>query len=101
MYELEWRTVYAFTRGLRSNEGNKHHKNTRVSAWTVHHENAYIILFLTQHNESINDDKNDDLHASTQWPTRSVYILLMTYQSIADDVTMTRPLWCDRVISNI
>ena len=40
MYVLAWRTVYALTRGLfwclfpelRSNEGNKHQNNTRVSA---------------------------------------------------------------------
>ena len=65
MYVLEWRTVSALTRvlfwclfpELRSNEGNKHQNNTRVSAETVHHESTYIILFLTRHNESLNDDK--------------------------------------------
>ena len=63
MYALEWRIVSALTRGLfwcllpelRSNEGNKYQNNTRVSAETVRHENAYIILFLTRHNESINE----------------------------------------------
>ena len=35
--------------------------NNRVGAETVRHESTYIILFLTRHNESINDDKNDDL----------------------------------------
>ena len=72
MYVLEWRTVSAFTRGLflclfselRSNEGNKHKNNSRVSAETICHENAYIILFLTWYNEPINDDKNDDLYTS-------------------------------------
>ena len=49
---------------LRSNEGNKHQNNTRVSAETVHHVSTYIILFPTTHNESINDDKNDDLYTS-------------------------------------
>ena len=34
--------------------------------------------------------KNGDLHTS-------VYILLMTPQSIADDVTKARQLWRDRV----
>ena len=29
--------------------------NTRVSAKTVRHKSTYIILFLTRHNESIND----------------------------------------------
>ena len=64
MYVLEWRTVSALTRGLfwslfpelRSNEGNKHQNNARVSGETVRHENTYIILFLIRHNESINDD---------------------------------------------
>ena len=69
MYVLEWRTVSALTRGLfwclfpelRSNSGNKYQNNTRVSAETVRHESTYIILFLSRHNESINDDKNDNL----------------------------------------
>ena len=69
MYVLEWRTVSALTRGLfwclfpelRSNEGYKHQNNTRVSAETVRHESTYIILFLTRHDESTNDDKDDDL----------------------------------------
>ena len=55
----------------------------------------YIILFLTGHNEFINDNKNDDLHTSTACLTRLIYILLMTSQSIAVDVTMTRQLWRD------
>ena len=70
MYVLEWRTVSALTRELfwclfpelRSNEGNKHQNNTWVSAETVHHKSTYINLFLTWHNESINDDKNDNLY---------------------------------------
>ena len=49
---------------LRSNEGNKHQNNTRVSVAAVRHERTYIISFLTRHNESINDDKNDDLYTS-------------------------------------
>ena len=105
MYVLEWRTVYALTKGLfwclfpelRSIKGNKQHDSTRVSAQTVHHESTYISLFLTRHNESIKDDKNGDPHTSTPCLTRSVYILLMTSQSIADDVTMTEQLWRDRV----
>ena len=72
MYVLEWWTVYALTRGLfwslfpelQSNKGNKHQNNTQVSAETVHHKGEYIILLLTWHNESINDDKNDDLYTS-------------------------------------
>ena len=55
----------------------------------------YIILFLTRHNESINDDKNYDLHILFPCLTHSVDALLMMSQLIADDVTMTRQLWCD------
>ena len=64
MYVLEWRTVSVLTwwlfwclfPELRSNEGNKYQNNTRVSTETVRHESTYITLFLTRHNESINDD---------------------------------------------
>ena len=110
MYVLEWRIVSALKRGLfwclfpelRSNEGNKYQNNTGVSAETVRHESTYIILFPTRHNESINDYKNDELYTSSSpCLTRSVFIPLMTSQSIADDVTMTRQLWCDHVNSDI
>ena len=74
MYVLEWRIVSALTRGLfwclfpelRSNEGNKYQNNPRVSAETVRHESTYIILFLTRHNESINDYKNDEFYTSSR-----------------------------------
>ena len=109
LYELEWRTVSALTRGLFwclfpelwSNEGNKYQNNTWVSTETVRHESTYIILFLTRHNESVNDYKNDELYTSSPCLTRSVFVLLMTSQSIADDVTMTRQLWCDHVNSDM
>ena len=45
--------------------GNKYQNNTRVSAETVCHESTHITLFLTWHNESKNDDKNDDLYTSS------------------------------------
>ena len=95
MYVLEWRTASALTRGF--NEGNKYQKNTRVSVETVRQESTYIILFLTRHDESINDDKNNALNTSSPCLIRSVFVLLMTSQSIADDVTMTRQLWRDHV----
>ena len=108
MYVLSWRTVSAPTRGLfwylfpklQSNKGNKHQNNTLVSAETVHHESTYNVLFLTWHTESINDDKNDDLYTSSPCLTCSVFVLLMTSQSIAYDITMTRQLWCDHVNSD-
>ena len=109
MYVLEWRTVSVLTRGLFwclfpelwSNEGNKHQNNTRVSAETVCYESTYIILFLTWHNESINDNKKDDLYTSSLCLTHSVFVLLMMSQLIVDDVTMTRQLWRDHVNNDI
>ena len=90
MYVLEWWTVSVLTRGLFwclfpelwGNEGNKHQNKTIVSAETVCHENTYIISFLPQHNESINDDENDELFTSSPCLTLLDYILLMTSQSI-------------------
>ena len=86
MYVLEWQTVSVLTRGLfwclfpelRSKEGNKHQNNIRMSTEIVCHESAYINLFLTQHNDNKNDDKNGDLHASSLCLTRLIYVLLMT-----------------------
>ena len=90
----------------RSREGyfgliNKHQNNTRVSVETVRHESTYIIQFLTPHNESINDDKNDELYTSSPCLPRSVSFWLVTSQSVADDVTMTRQLWRDHMNSHI
>ena len=65
------------------------------------HESTYIILFLARHNEFINDDKNDNLYTSSPCLARSVFVLLVTSQSIADDVTMTRQLWRDHVNNDI
>ena len=75
---------------------NKHQNNTQVSAYTVFHDATYLVsLTFTQHNESINDNKNDDLHTLTPCLIRSVYVLLMTSQSIACDPSA----W--KVISNL
>ena len=52
----------------------------RVSIEIVHHKCAIIILFLARHNESMNDDKNNDLYASSPCLTRLVFVLLMTSQ---------------------
>ena len=73
-------------------QGNKYQNNTRLIAETVRHEGTCIISFLTRHNESINDYKNDELYTSSPCLTRSVFVLLMTSKSIADDVTKTRQL---------
>ena len=49
----------------------------------------------------VNDNKKMYLHSSTPYLTRSIYILLLTSQLFADDVTMTRQLWCEHVKSGI
>ena len=77
--------------------GKEAQNNTRVSTETVRDESTYIILFLTRHNVSINDDKNNDVYTSSPFLTRSVFVPLMTSQSIADDVTIPRQLWYDAI----
>ena len=110
MYVLEWQTwvlfLYLFPElhlfpELRSNKGNKHKNNTWVSTETVCHESTYIILFLTWHDESMNADKNDDLDTLSLYLTCSAFILLMPSQWIAEDNTIMRQLWRDRVSSDI
>ena len=89
LYILSWQTVSALTRlffwclfpGLRSSERNDYQDNNRVSAETVSHDSTYFILFLTRHNESINDDKKDDLSHSLGF-----FVLLMTSQLWHDNV---------------
>ena len=83
------------------NEGNKYQNNTRVSTETVRHKSTYIILFLTQHNKSTNNDKNDNLYTLSSCLTHSTFFLLMMSLSIADDVTMTGQLWRDQVNNDI
>ena len=73
----------------RNNSGYKHQNKPWVSAETIRHESTYIILFLTRHNESMNDDINDGDYTSSPCLTCWVFILLMTSQLIADDVTKT------------
>ena len=43
----------------------------------------------------------NDLHTSSSCLTHSVSVLLMTSQSIADDITMTRQFWRDHVNSDV
>ena len=103
--KLEWRNSCPLMRELFlclfPGLGNKYENNTGVSAQTVRHECAYIILFLTRHNRPINDDKVD-LHSSIPCLTRSVYVLLMTSRLITKRritvVTRAREKW--KVISN-
>ena len=93
MNVLEWRTVSALTRGLfwclfpeLRSYNYKHQNNTRVSAETVRHESTYIMLFLTRHNEPLNDDK--------KWP--SLHIVPVShslgFRSVYD-VTRTHDKW--------
>ena len=96
MYVPEWRTVSALTRGLFWRLFNKRQNNLLVSAEKAPNKSTYIILFLTQYNASITDEENDDLYTSSPCLTRSVFVLVMTSQSIADEVTMTRQ-YCDTI----
>ena len=95
------RVILVFISRVAKQRGNEYQKKTRVSPETVRQNSTYIILFLTRHNESINDYKNDELYTSSPCLTRLVFVLLMTSQSIADDVTMARQLWCDHVNNDI
>ena len=81
---------FVFISRVAKQPGKKHKNNTRVSAEMVRHESTYIILFHARHNESKNDDKNVDLYTSSPCLAHSVFVLLMTSQSIADDVTITK-----------
>ena len=77
---------------------NKHRNNTRMSAETVRFESIHIMLFLTRHDESKNDDKNDELYTSSP---RLAQVSLVISQSNADDVTITKQLWRDHLNSDI
>ena len=56
--------------------------NTKMTFEWVHEQFVTRVhtLFLTQHDESINGDTNDDLQTSVPCLTRSLYVLLMTSQ---------------------
>ena len=71
--EMDW-SYGSCVRGL------KCQNNTRVSTEAIHHESTYITLFLTRHDESINDDK-------TTIFTYHLRVSLARFLS-ADDVTI-------------
>ena len=89
------RVILGLFSELRSNEGNKHQNNIRVGAETARHESTYATLFLTRYNESINVKKTTIF--SHRPRVSLVFILLMTSQSIVDDVTLNWQLWRDHV----
>ena len=67
--------------------------NPQVSPETVHHGSTYIIIILTWQNETMNDDKTKIFTyrpVSDSLGFRSADDVT----TIADDVTMTRQLWC-------
>ena len=74
------RVILVFISRVAKQRGNNTKNNTRISAETVRHKSTYVILFQTWHNDSINDDKNDDLYTSPPCLIRSVFVLLMTSQ---------------------
>ena len=49
----------------------------------------------------MNDDKYDYLYTSSPCLASSVFVLQMTSQSIAADVTMARQLWRNHVNNDI
>ena len=111
MYVLTWRTFYVLTRGLFwclfpelcSNEGNKHQNNTRVSAAHKQFVTRVHTLFYFLHditNPWITLKQGSSLRSSVCL-TRLLYVLLMTPQSMEDDVTMTTQLWRDNVTSDM
>ena len=82
----------------RSNEGNKYQNNTRVIAETVRYESTYIIVFLTWHNVSINNDKNDDFTHRPRvslgrfpfcWWRHSLMLMTSQWQDSCDAITWT------------
>ena len=81
MYGQEWLTIYMLRGGF---------------AHAAQHDGAYIILFLTYHNEPADEDKIKNFHTSTPCLTRSVvYFMVMTSQSIAQWIG--RPSSCNYV----
>ena len=48
--------IFVFISGLRSNWRNEFQNKNQISTLTVRHDSTYIVLFLTRHNEPINDD---------------------------------------------
>ena len=90
MYALEWRTVYARTR-------------------LILDLNFPSCTLTREINTTLHDIANSQMtmkamifiHTSTPCLTRSVYILLMTSQSIDGDVTVTGQLKRDHVNHDI
>ena len=103
---MEWRTVSALTRGLFwcSFPEFPRKMNTKMILEWAQKQFATRVhtLFYSLHN-IMNPlmTVNDDLYTSSPCLTRSVLVLLMTSQSIADDVTINRQLWNDHVNNGI
>ena len=104
MYALEWRTISALKRGLfwclfpelRSNEGNKHQNNARVSPQTVHQRVHTLFYFL---HDITNAEITIKTTIFTHRPRISLaqFSLLITSQSIADLMTSQWPDKCDAI----
>ena len=61
--------------------------NTKITLEWVHKQFIMRVVTSFHFLHMMNDDENDNLHTLTLWFTHSVYIQLMTSQSIANDVT--------------
>ena len=75
--------------------------NTKITFQWAQKQFVTRVHTLSYFLHNINNNKDDDLSTSSPCLTRSVFVLLMTSQSIPDDVTMTRKLWCDHLNSDI
>ena len=82
----------------RSQEGYKHQNNTWVSAERVCHESAYIILFLTRHNECRTINTHRPRFSLTQF---SFYWWHDNWLLMTSQCTMTRQLRRDHMNSDI
>ena len=99
IYVFDWPTVSALTRRLFwslfpelwSNKGIEYQNNTRVTTETVRHESTYIMLFLTRHNKSINDDNQDALYTSSPCLTRAVLVPFCSWRHNLLLMTLQRP----------
>ena len=86
-----WRVLFwCLCAELRSNEGNKQQNNTPPSAYTVRHDNTYIILFLTRHIKPTYDDKRRSSHIDS-----ASQLLLLRFV----DHVLIYCWWCHKAIT--
>ena len=91
MYKLEWQIVFALLTllfscllpKLQSMEGNKPQNFPQVNTKAVYHDNTYNIIFLTRHNQPINDNlKTISTHSLCVSLALSMFWWWVTSQSV-------------------